>query len=72
MANQHGKDVGQVVFRYLIQKGYAIAYLTQSAERMVTNPQVFDFQLSDEEMQRIDGLNRVNRNWGLPSPYDVP
>lgn len=72
LAKEYEVDVGQVVLRYLIQKGYVVAYLTTSAERMVTNQKVFDFELSEENIQTIDGLNRVHGSWGLPSPYDLP
>jgi diketogulonate reductase-like aldo/keto reductase len=72
VAKKYQKDVGQIAFRYLIQKGYAVSYLTNSANRMVSNQEVFDFELSDQEMAKIDGLNRADGSWGLPSPYDLP
>ena len=72
LAAKHNKDVGQVALRYLVQKGYAVAYLTTSAERMVTNPQIFDFELDESDIKSIDGLNRADGSFGLPSPYDLP
>lgn len=74
LAKEHGKDVGQVVFRYLIQKGYAgVAFLTNNPSRMMTNQQVFDFELSDKEMKMIDGLNRPDGSFlELPGPQDLP
>jgi diketogulonate reductase-like aldo/keto reductase len=72
LASHHQKDVGQIAFRYLIQKGYAVAYLTNSETRMESNQNVFDFLLSKEEMKQIDTLNHVDGGWGLPSPYDLP
>ncbi|CAB9507621.1 Deoxymugineic acid synthase 1 [Seminavis robusta] len=72
LGKAHQKDVGQVVFRYLIQKGYAIAFQTNSPERMVSNLDVLDFELDEEEMKAIYGLIRVNGSFGLPSPHDLP
>lgn len=73
LAAKYQKDVGQLVFRYLIQKGYVIAYKTSNAGRMESNQDVFDnFELSKEDVAKIDALNRVNGSFGLPSPYDLP
>ena len=72
IANKKKKDVGQVVFRYLIQRGYVVTYKTSSAERMVTNQQVFDFKLNRKQMDEINALNKADGSWGLPSPYDLP
>jgi len=73
LSAKYQKDVGQVVFRYLIQKGYAVAYKTTTAKRMESNQDIFDgFELSTEDMTKIDTLNRLDGGWGLPSPYDLP
>ena len=72
LANKCQKDVGQFVFRYLIQKGYVIAYKTSTAKRMESNQNVFDFEISKEDIDAVDSLNRVDGSFGLPSPYDLP
>lgn len=72
LGGKYRKDVGQVVFRYLIQKGYVIAYKTSTAKRMESNLDVFDFDLSEKDMTKIDALNQVGESFGLPSPYDLP
>jgi diketogulonate reductase-like aldo/keto reductase len=74
LAETYNKDVGQIVLRYLIQRGYAVAVRTNSPERMVTNWQVFDFELSDEDMESIYALSQHNGTgtWGLPRPHDLP
>ena len=73
LASKYQKDVGQVVFRYLVQKGYVIAYKTSTAKRMESNQNVFDgFELSKKDIGKIDALNRVDGSFGLPSPYDLP
>jgi diketogulonate reductase-like aldo/keto reductase len=67
----YGKDAGQVSFRYLLQLGYAVTYLTNSEKRMISNAQVFDFELSDDEMSQLTALNRPDGGWGLPNPNDL-
>jgi diketogulonate reductase-like aldo/keto reductase len=75
LADQYNKDVGQIALRYLIQRGYAVAVRTNSPQRMITNWQLFDFELSNEDMETIFALSQhgsLNGTWGLPRPHDLP
>jgi len=54
---RHGKSVGQVVLRWLIQRGVAALAKTVRKERMAENLAVFDFQLDATEMERIATLD---------------
>jgi diketogulonate reductase-like aldo/keto reductase len=38
---------------------------------MISNSQVFDFELSDDEMSQLTALNRPDGGWGLPNPNDL-
>lgn len=49
----HGKSVGQVVLRWLIQRDVIAIPKSVRPERMRENFDIFDFELSDEEMKRI-------------------
>lgn len=53
----HGKTVAQTALRYLIQRGVVIIPKSTHKERMMENFDVFDFSLTDEEMQRIAALD---------------
>jgi 2,5-diketo-D-gluconate reductase A len=53
----HGKSVAQVVLRWLIQRQVAANPKSVRPERMAENLDVFDFQLTDEEMGRIAALD---------------
>jgi 2,5-diketo-D-gluconate reductase A len=53
----HGKTVGQVVLRWLVQRGLSALAKTVRPERMAENLAVFDFALSDDEMTRIATLD---------------
>ncbi|TXT39880.1 MAG: 2 5-diketo-D-gluconate reductase A [Comamonadaceae bacterium] len=54
---RHGKSVGQVVLRWLIQRGIAALAKSVRKERMAENMAVFDFQLDDSDMVRITTLD---------------
>ncbi len=52
----HGKSVGQVVLRWLIQRGIVAIPKSVRPERMRENFDVFDFELTDAELQQIATL----------------
>ena len=53
----HGKSVGQVVLRWLTQRGVIVIPKSVRPERQRENIDIFDFQLTDEQMRRIAGLD---------------
>lgn len=53
----HGKSLAQVALRFLIQRGVIIIPKSTHKERMEENINIFDFELSDEEMTRIEALD---------------
>ncbi|WP_203568855.1 aldo/keto reductase [Aestuariimicrobium ganziense] len=53
----HGKSVGQVVLRWLVQRGVVVIPKSVRPERMAENIDVFDFELSDDEMAKIATLD---------------
>lgn len=71
IATKHGRDAGQVSMRYLVQKGYSLTCLSSSPERLVSNQDIFYFALDEDDMSKLDGLNRPDGTWGLPKPYDI-
>lgn len=54
---RHGKSVGQVVLRWLYQRGIAALAKSVRKERMEENLAIFDFELSHEEMVQIAALD---------------
>jgi 2,5-diketo-D-gluconate reductase A len=58
VARAHGKTPAQIVLRWHIQLGLVPIPKTSKAERLAENIDVFDFELSSEEMDRIIALDR--------------
>ena len=54
---RHGKSVGQVVLRWLVQRGIVALAKSVRKERMAENIAVVDFALDDDDMARIAALD---------------
>ncbi len=57
IAAAHGKSVGQVVLRWLTQRGVIVIPKSVRSERMRENIDIFDIELTDEQTSRIAGLD---------------
>jgi 2,5-diketo-D-gluconate reductase A len=57
LARSHGKSVAQIVLRWHIQRGIAVIPKSNSMERITENMNVFDFELSEQEIASISALN---------------
>lgn len=57
IGQSHGKTVAQVALRWLIQRGVIIIPKSAHIERMRENFNIFDFELSEDEMQQIATLD---------------
>lgn len=58
IGKDHGKNEGQVALRWLVQQGVIAIPKTASPERCRSNFEIFDFELSEEEMAAIGVLAR--------------
>ena len=58
IAKAHGKDVGQIILRFEVQEGIIVFPKTTKPERMKSNLEVFDFELSEDEMNEIRVLDK--------------
>lgn len=58
IGEKHNKSIAQVVLRWLVQRGVVAIPKSVRKERMKENLAVFDFQLSQEDMERIQSLDQ--------------
>lgn len=58
IGEKYGKSNGQVILRWLLQRGIVVIPKSVHLERMKENIDVFDFALSDDEMSVISGLDK--------------
>lgn len=58
IGERHGKTVAQVILRWHLQRGIVVIPKSTHIERMEENFNVFDFALSEDEMQTIAALDK--------------
>lgn len=58
IGQKYGKSNGQVILRWLMQRGIVVIPKSVHKNRMEENFDVFDFELSDEDMQTIAKLDK--------------
>jgi len=68
IAGVTGKTPAQVVLRWGVQRGTSVIPKSTRVERMKENLDIFDFELSDEEMTDISALN-INRRFNDPGQF---
>jgi len=69
MARAHGKSPAQVMLRWGLQHGRSVIPTSTTPHRIAENIDVFDFELTGDEMTAIDGLDTGRR--GGPEPDAV-
>jgi diketogulonate reductase-like aldo/keto reductase len=69
IAERHGKSAAQVMLRWHLQQGRSAIPKSTNPARIAENFDVFDFQLTDEELAAIDELDTGVR--GGPEPDTI-
>ncbi|WP_180850304.1 MULTISPECIES: aldo/keto reductase [Bacillaceae] len=70
IAEKHGKSVAQVILRWDLQNEVVTIPKSVKEHRIYDNAAIFDFELSQKEMESIDGLNRDERVGPDPDNFD--
>ena len=71
IGNKYGKTPAQVVIRWHIQHGLIVIPKSANPDRIRQNVDIFDFELSDEDMTEIDGLDRAERQGPNPDTMNA-
>lgn len=70
IGDEYGKSPAQVVIRWHLQRGVVVLPKSTHAERIRQNSDVFDFELSDEQMREISAMDTGRRNSADPDNFN--
>jgi len=71
IAEQVSRSVGQVILRWHIQKGRVVLPKSTNEARMRSNLELFDFELSEEQMAAIDAMAPEEPKRTCPDPATI-
>jgi len=63
IAAAHGRTPAQVSLKYSLQRGMLVLAKSTTEKRIAKNALLFDFELSDEEMAALGGLDKGERSY---------
>ncbi|MET3557472.1 diketogulonate reductase-like aldo/keto reductase [Streptococcus rupicaprae] len=58
LASKYGKDVGQIILRFANQEGIVVLPKSTKKSRMTSNKDIFDFELTAEELAELRALDK--------------
>ncbi|WP_019241250.1 MULTISPECIES: aldo/keto reductase [Bacillus] len=70
IGKKYNKSIAQVILRWDIQHGIITIPKSIHEERIQENADIFDFELSDEDMKVIDSMNKNERVGADPDNFD--
>ena len=70
IGEKHGKSVAQVILRWDLQNGVVTIPKSVKEHRIKENADIFDFELTIEEMEKINALNEEKRIGPDPDNFD--
>ena len=62
IADAHGVSAAQVILRWNLQKGVVVIPGSSNPDHILENTQLYDFELSGEEMVQINALDRGEKH----------
>ena len=62
IAQKHNKSVAQIILRWNLQRGVIVIPGSSNREHIIENTEIYDFELSDDDMKRISELNRNEKH----------
>jgi len=69
IGKKHGKNAGQVVLRWQLQRRVVTIPKSVRREHIESNAQVFDFTLDEDDMAAIDALDQNRRTGPDPNTF---
>jgi len=69
---QHGKDSAQVLIRWSLQTGHVVLPKSEHEARIISNSNVYDFELDADDMKRINALDLGDKGAVTWNPVNSP
>jgi aldehyde reductase len=71
LAQKYGKNVGQILLKFQVQRGIIVIPKSVHLDRIISNIQIFDFDMTPEEIKQLESLDRNYRSC-LFDVFNIP
>jgi len=72
LATKYDRDPAHILLRWSLQKGFVPLPKSSTPSRIHSNANLYDFELSEEDMQKLDALDRGKAGAISWNPVDAP
>lgn len=72
IAEKHGKSPAQILVRFQIQLGNVVIPKSVTKDRIIKNIEVFDFELSEDDLSDLKSFNHTERICSMADDKDHP
>ncbi|MBG9443125.1 aldo/keto reductase [Cytobacillus firmus] len=70
IAERHNKSAAQIILRWHLQNGIMVIPKSVKKDRLRENADIFDFELTEDEMRQMNALNNNHRFGADPDNFD--
>jgi len=70
LSQKYGKSTAQVILRWVLQRDIIVFPKSNHKERIAENADIFDFEISEEDMKLINSLNCGKRTGSDPDTFN--
>ncbi|UJH69001.1 aldo/keto reductase [Allomuricauda sp. SCSIO 65647] len=70
LAGKYNKSIAQIALRWDLQKGVVTIPKSSKKERIIANADIFDFELSEEDVQLVNRMDKGKRFGPDPDNFD--
>lgn len=72
IGQNHNKSSAHIALRWQLQRSVPIVVKSSNPKRIESNIQLFDFQLTDDEMKQIEQIEEKQRIYDIPGLMNHP
>jgi 2,5-diketo-D-gluconate reductase A len=69
LAKKHNKTIAQIILRWHLQSGFMFVVNSSDPSRIKGNTEIYDFELSPDDMAYMSSLNHLERIWHNPERF---
>ena len=70
LAKKYQCSIAQLLLRWNVQQGIIVIPKSKNKERLIENIDIFGFEISDEDIKRLNSLNKNQRTSHDPNVFD--